>query len=198
MISYLKGKIKYHSEDYLVLEVANIGYKVFVANNLLGKIKDGSEIELYIYQYVREDAIDLYGFATINELRFFEVLNTVSGIGPRSAIGIIDAAPSDELIKAIRQSDERTLVSVYGISQKKAEKIILELKDKIEKLDLGLSSEKKKTKVPGVEAINVIDALLGLGYSSDQARSALRQIPSGIEKPEEMVREALKILGKRK
>ena len=198
MIAYLKGKIKYHGDDYLVLEVANIGYEVFVANNLLGKIKDGSEIELYTYQYVREDAIDLYGFATVNELRFFEVLNTVSGIGPRSAMGIIDAAPSDELIKAIRQGDERTLVSVYGISQKKAEKIILELKDKIEKLDLGLSLEKKKTKVPGVEAINVIDALLGLGYSSDQARSALRQIPSGIEKPEEMIREALKILGKKK
>jgi len=197
MIAYLKGKIKYRGEDYLVLEVANIGYKIFVVKSLLEKVKDESEIELYTFQYVREDTIDLYGFSTVEDLKFFEELNMVSGIGPRSALAVLGKAPREEIIKAILRGDEKTLVSVYGISKKKVEKIILELKDKIEKLDLDLSS-KKKTKVLGVQAVNVIDALLGLGYSSDQARSALRQIPSDVEKPEEMIREALKILGKKK
>jgi Holliday junction DNA helicase RuvA len=193
MISYLKGKIKYRGEDYLIIEIADIGYKVFVARNFLNKLKVDSEIELYTYQHVREEALDLFGFPSINDLNFFEKLNKVSGIGPRSAMAVLEAAPAEEVIKAILRSDERTLVSVYGISKKKAEKIILELKGKVDKLETASGQAKSQFESDG--AIDVIGALTGLGYSVDQAREVLRQVPADLDKPEDIIRAALKILG---
>lgn len=196
MIAYLHGKIKYRGEDHLILEVANIGYKVFVARNFLNKLKIDSELELYTYQHVREEALDLFGFSSINDLSFFEKLNKVSGIGPRSAMAVLEAAPAEEVIKAILRSDERTLVSVYGINKKKAEKIILELKGKVDKLEVASSQAKSQFENEG--AIDVIGALTGLGYSMDQAREVLRQVPVDLDKPEDIIRAALKILGQNK
>jgi Holliday junction DNA helicase RuvA len=194
MIAYLHGKIKYRGDDYLIMEVANVGYKVFVARNFLNKLKVDSDLELYTYQHVREESLDLFGFSSINDLNFFEKLNTVSGIGPRSAMAVLEAAPAEEVVKAILRSDERTLVAVYGISKKKAEKIIMELKGKVDKLETASSQAKSQFESDG--AIDVIGALTGLGYSIDQAREVLRQVPVNLDKPEDIIRAALKILGK--
>lgn len=198
MIAYLRGTIKYRGEDYLVLEIGGVGYQVFVTTKFLEAQKVGAEIELYTYELVREDADDLYGFTAHDDLKLFEQLNTVSGIGPRSAMAVLEAAPASELVKAILKGDEKTLVSVYGISQKKAEKIIMELKGKVDKLEVGSSGTARRSEIQTSGAINVIEALTGLGYTQDQARNALRQIPNEAERPEEMVKEALKILGGRR
>jgi len=196
MIAYLKGKVKYHGDEYVVLEVANVGYKVFATETLLGKLQDSQEAELYIYQNIREDASDLYGFEKTDDLNLFEKLNSVSGIGPRSALGVLKAAPAEEIVKAIMRGDERSLVTVYGISKKKAEKIILELKGKIDKMGYVMPAGEKAPR-PGSRGVDIIEALIGLGYTNEQAREALREISPDVTKAEDMIREALKILGKK-
>ncbi len=197
MISYLRGRVKNRGEDYLILEVANVGYRVFVTKNLLDRVKEGSELELYTYQFVRDDAIDLYGFSTIEELKFFEQLNTVSGIGPRSALAVLEAAPVEEIVKAVLAGDKKSLVGVYGLNEKKAEKIILELKNKVTKLEAQLVAQGRQAKSRAPEEINLVEALVGLGYSAEQARMALRELPEDLTKPEERLRAALKVLGKK-
>lgn len=194
MISFLDGTIEMKGEKFVVMNVAGIGYKVFVGQETLHKIPEkGANVKIWTHQYVREDALELYGFLHFAELELFETLIAISGIGPKGALGVLGVAPVDTLKKAIASGDTSYLTRVSGIGKKTAEKIILELRDKM--AGKGVSSmEAPELK----EEADALDALIQLGYSQREARETLQQIPREIEGAEHRVKAALKKLGGRK
>lgn len=194
MISYLKGKIQSKGDNYIVLNVRDVGYQVHASDNILVSTKEGDEIELHTSQVVGENSVSLFGFKTKNELEFFEQLIAISGIGPKSALGILSQATVTDIKKAIIHGDPSILTKVSGIGRKTAERIIVELKEKI-----GISEKEEKT-AAGQEMKDeeiAIDGLVGLGYSLPEARQALHAIPKEVHGAEDRVKQALKALGQR-
>lgn len=186
MISYLKGKVLNKLLSSIILLVNDIGYKVYVGNSFYDNLKLNSEVEVYIYHVVREDTSDLYGFKTLEELDFYEMLLSVSGVGPKSAMNILSIASISDVKESIVRGDSALLVKVSGIGKKTAERLVLELKDKLFKkgsYDLNSSSS-----FSGDD----IDALLALGYSLSEAREALNQIDPSISDVKLRIKEALK------
>ena len=191
MISYLKGKIQFVGTNFIEVNVSDLGYKVFCIAKLLDKVKVGQEIELYTYQYIREDALDLFGFKSREELELFEKLLGVTGIGPKTALGVLTLASPDEIESAIMRDDASLLTKVSGIGKKTAERIVLELKNKYKgKVDLGVRSSANS------EDADVIDGLIGLGYAPDDARAALKQSAKNIQGVDEKIKACLKSLGR--
>jgi len=191
MISYLKGTISYISENEIEVIVNNIGYKVFVTNDILDKVKLDQEIEIFTHQDVKETALDLYGFDSRGKLDLFAKLISVSGIGPKTGLNVLALATVDEIESAIIRGDASILTKVSGIGKKTAERIVLELKNKFSKgADLPVTDNDQS------EDADVIDGLIGLGYTIDQARQSLRQIDKNIEGSEEKIKACLKILSK--
>ncbi|MDD4902073.1 MAG: Holliday junction branch migration protein RuvA [Patescibacteria group bacterium] len=188
MISYLKGKIIKKGSNFIILAVhESVGYKIFVNENLAAETKIGDQLELFTHQYIREDAEDLYGFTTYEKLAMFEMLLSVSGIGPKSGLGIMAIAGVEEIKTAIAEGDIHLLTKVSGIGKKTAERVILDLRDKVGVL------------VPAEGAISSvglrgdeIDALVSLGYSIQQAREALSKVDKSITDSGKRIREALK------
>ncbi|MFH1255222.1 MAG: Holliday junction branch migration protein RuvA [bacterium] len=191
MISYLKGKIKHKGNGFTVLDVNDVGYKIFVLPLFYGDLSVGQEIEFYTYQQVREDALNLYGFKNMEDLELFELLLSVSGIGPKSALGVMSAANADDIKESIYIGDPALLTKVAGIGRKTAERVVLELREKIGKLG---GSEKFAAGKFG--SSDEIDALMALGYSLGQAREALKGVGAEIQDSGERIRSALKALGR--
>jgi Holliday junction DNA helicase RuvA len=192
MISRLTGTIVHTDLKYIVLDVHGVGYKVAVSPDIFSKLdtKD-KELTLWTYLAVREDALDLYGFLSPAELKFFELLITISGIGPKTAMGILNVASIHSIETAIQTGDTTHLTKVSGIGKKVAEKIVLELKDKV--IETSTSAEHKEIMKNDADAL---EALKSLGYSPAEAREALKELPKTITKTNEKIKEALKILGK--
>lgn len=184
MISHLKGTILYHDLKSVTLDVGGVGYKIYTNAGSLGG-ESGKQAEFWTYLAVRETALDLYGFKTKEELDFFELLITVSGIGPKSALGILSIASISNLQHAISSGDISHLTKVSGIGKKSAEKIVLELKDKLESILPG--------SVHSISGdIDALEALQALGYGEREAREALKKAHG--ENTEQKVRAALKNL----
>lgn len=192
MISYLRGNIIYKNNNHLILDVAGVGYGIYLSDKLLGELKVGSSSDLYIYQHVREDALDLYGFKTAADLELFEMLLSVSGVGPKSALGVLSIATSQEVIQSIARGDSLLLTQVSGIGRKTAERLVLELKNKI----IKLGGESADNFIFGNTGSDEIDALVSLGYSPLEAREALSAVSPSIIDSGERVREALKNMKK--
>ncbi len=193
MISSLEGKITLRAEKYIILEVNSIGYKVWCGEKTLSKIPQiGESVKLFTYLSIKETAWDLFGFMTVAEIELFELLISISGIGPKTAAGILSSATVDDLQEAIILGDETILSRVSGIGKKVAQKIVIELKSKIKKL-----SKASGDKFSMIDEIEIIDALVTLGYRISEAREAIKQVPPDVKGVENRVREALKRLGKR-
>lgn len=191
MIAYLSGEVQFKGENFVVVKTGGIGYKVFAPAEVCLKAKVGDAIELYTYQHVREDALQLFGFVRQNELRLFEQLISISGIGPKTAINIFSEAKADDIVSAIVNGDASILKRVSGIGGKTAERIILELKNKV---FVPSDSGKLKTKEEfGVDE-DAVTALVSLGYSSNQAREALKKVSVATTDLGERVREALRLI----
>lgn len=188
MIALLEGKIELKTEKFTIINVNSVGYKVFCAGSVLDKLKDNKEAKLFIYLCSRENILDLYGFLSFNDLEFFETLISVSGIGPKAALSIMTLAPTETLKQAIASGQKSLLTKVSGIGQRTAERIILELKNKITAPISDIKNLSSNSEA--------IDALVSLGYTSRQAREALEQIPEKIKGVGSRIKEALKILGK--
>ncbi len=188
MIAHLTGTILHKSESYLVLEVNSVGYKIFATGNTLEKIKEDTSLTLWVHQAIRETASDLYGFITRDELEFFELLISISGIGPKTALGILNVANIETLKQAVRSGNSAHLTKISGLGKKNAEKIVLELSGKI-----GIGNENSLNIQDEGDAI---EALTSLGYSQKEARDALREVPDEIVGTSERVKKALKHLGK--
>ncbi|MEO8638125.1 MAG: Holliday junction branch migration protein RuvA [Candidatus Taylorbacteria bacterium] len=192
MISHLKGTISFRSSDFLVVDVAGVGYKVFVTEETLDKVSaiGDSQVHIWTHLTVREDAHDLYGFLEKEELDFFELLITVSGIGPKTALAILNLTPVETLATAIASGDATLLSKSAGIGGKRAEKIIIELKDKF------LTGVKEGDGGALRDQNDAIEALKSLGYSEKESRDALKKINKEIVGTGERVKQALKLLGK--
>lgn len=190
MISYLKGKIIGKNNGFVVVEVNNIGYRVFVSPLFFTDLTVGPEAEFYTHQYVREDALSLYGFKSMEELGLFELLLSVSGIGPKSALGVMSIAAVADVKGSISRGDPAMLTKVSGVGRKTAERVVLELREKIGKIN------GKTATGAGTVSGDEIDALMALGYSLAQARDALNGLGGKIKNSGERIRQALKRLGK--
>ena len=191
MVSHVQGKILLKSDKFAVIDVSGVGYKVYISIETMRSIgTKGTEVSLWTHLSVRENALDLYGFCDYAEIELFEMLIGISGVGPKSALGIMGVAPLDTLKTAIASGDMSYLTKVSGIGKKNAEKIVLELRDKLGVL--------KNETAKGVmrEESDVADALQTMGYSISEAREALKQIPQEISGTSARIKEALKNLGK--
>lgn len=192
MIQRLTGQIVHIDPKYLILDVNGIGYKIHAIVDLLSKHEiSNSPVTIWTYLAVRENSLDLYGFNSIHELNIFELLLTVSGIGPKTALGVMNSASVEAIETAVQTSDTSHLTKVSGIGKKVAEKIVMELKDKVEKV-----SHSAESKSAMKNDSDVIEALKSLGYSQNEAREAVKEIPKTITKTNEKIKEALKILSK--
>jgi Holliday junction DNA helicase RuvA len=188
MISHLNGTITYKSDKLLIVDVNGVGYRVYGTTELISQSKENETLKVWTYLAVRENAMDLYGFVNKKELDFFELLNTISGIGPKTAIGILNVANVDSLRKAVSTGETAHLTKVSGLGKKMADKIVLELKGKLgsyEEIALGLKEE-----------IDALEALKSLGYSHKESREALQEIDKAITTTSGRVKAALKHLGK--
>ncbi len=188
MISYLKGKILAKTKGQIILEVNQVGYRVALSESWFLDLSVGSDLEVYIHQHVKEDALDLYGFKSLADLEFFELLISVNGVGPRSALAILAIASTQDIGESIARGDAHLLTKVSGIGQKIADRIVLELKNKVAYLaPNGFGGNSKSDE---------IDALMALGYSLIQAREALNQVDPQVSDSGERIREALKAMKK--
>ncbi len=193
MISYLSGKILIKSERYLIVDVNGVGYKVFTPQRVLDSIaQEGGDINLFTYLAVKESAWELYGFLTTQELEFYELLLSISGIGPKTAMNILGQVAVNDLQEAIVLGEESIISRASGVSKKVAGRIILELKTKVKKL-----AKSKDQRSFVAEEIEVIDALVTLGYRVHEIRTALKNLPAETAKIEDKVKEALKLLGRK-
>lgn len=189
MIAHLKGKVIYKDLRFAVIEAGGVGYKVFVTTSLLDKLDVETETEIWTHQAVREDSVSLYGFSSMEELNFFELLISISGIGPKTALSILNISSIQNLRRAVASGDTSHLTKVSGIGRKIAEKIVLELKDKIKDFGSEEGSELG-------DEIDVLEALKAIGYREQDAREAMKSISGKTTSTGEKVKMALKILAK--
>jgi Holliday junction DNA helicase RuvA len=172
VIASLDGAVAAIALDSLVVEVAGVGYRVFVAPAVLASAAPGSRLKVFTHHVVREDLQALYGFRTVEELGFFGLLLTVTGVGPKVAMAIVGSRPTAELQLAIMQQDQAVLVSIPGIGKRLAERVIFELKEKVAAAGVAAAG----VAVAGQSAAegDVVGALQALGYSLPEAREAAR------------------------
>ncbi|NBV76925.1 Holliday junction branch migration protein RuvA [bacterium] len=186
MIGFLSGTVHHTYDNSVLLNVHGVGYKISVTKETAGRLIHETPASFYTHLAVRENALDLYGFTTPTEQHFFELLLTVSGIGPKSALSILDLAPVETLRSAIAGGNPTYLTNVSGIGKKTAEKIVLELREKV-----GAAATSAHDGGEALEAMQV------LGYSAVEAREALKSVPQHISETKERIRYALKRAGKK-
>jgi len=190
MIASLLGRIEFKTDKFIILDVNGVGYKVFCPIQILAKLpSQGQQTKLFIHCNIREDIFDLYGFLDFEELDFFELLISISGIGPKAATAIMSVAPLKDIKASIASGQASLLIKVSGVGKKTAERVILELRNKV---IASVSSIKGL-----VSDQDAVEALVSLGYSQTQARHALEKVPAKIKEIENRVKEALKNLGRK-
>jgi holliday junction DNA helicase RuvA len=189
VITHIKGTVIDREERSVVIDVNGLGYKVFVTNATIETLKEGFPAALWTHLAVREDAQTLYGFLSKDELNFYELLiSSVSGIGPKTALGILNVSSVSNIRKAVTSGDTSHLTKVSGIGKKMADKIVLELKGKFEAEESsGLSLR---------DEVDALEALKALGFKHNDAREALKEVDPTITDTGARVKKALKILGK--
>jgi len=195
VIASLDGIVAAIAVDSLIVEVGGVGYRVYAAPSVLASAAIGSRLKLFTHHVVREDAQQLFGFRTVEELGFFGLLLTVTGVGPKVALAIAGSRPSAELQLAIMQQDQAVLVSIPGIGKKLAERVIFELKEKVAAAGAAVIAVAGQP----VAENDVVGALQALGYSLPEAREAARhglQIAGASASLEERVKAALRVLAR--
>lgn len=201
MISYIKGELTEVFEDTVVVETNGIGYNIRVPGSVLDRLPSvGSPVRIYTYLYVKEDAMNLFGFLNRDDLSVFKLLLNVSGIGPKGALAILSTIGPDDLRFAVLSEDVKTISSAPGIGAKTAKRLIIELKDKLklaEVFETALANKEKASSENDVLLARneAVEALVALGYASAQAMKAVQQVENAEEKDsEQILKEALKKL----
>ena len=187
MIASLSGTVRHKDLNHLIIDISGVGYKVAVPTDTALEATLSQPIFLWTYLAVRENSLDLFGFIEKETLSIFELLITISGIGPKTALGILNVASPATLKQAVATGDTSYLTRVSGIGKKNAEKIVLELKDK-------LKISKEEMHVDARSEGDALEALISLGYSERNAREALKKVPKETTGASERVKAALKIL----
>jgi Holliday junction DNA helicase, RuvA subunit len=200
MYAYIKGKLAYKHNDYIVVEANGIGYKINTALSTIETIgTEGSDVKVFTHLYVREDIMNLYGFATQEELGMFELLITVSGVGPKAAVSMISAVSPSKFGLAVITDDAKSLTRAQGIGSKMAQRIILELKDKIKKEQLSSVAGSVKDQYPSAsredsKVSEAVSALMVLGYSAMEANKSVAAVYTDDSDLETIIKGALKNL----
>ena len=194
MISYIKGSITEICKDRVVIENNNMGYNVFVPGSVVSCLNTRDDVKLYTYLNVREDAMLLYGFLTKDDLEVFKLLINVSGIGPKVALGILSTIPSDDLRFAVLAGDVKAICKAPGVGNKTAQKLIIELKDKLKIEDvLSSKGDEHLSDAGNTNKSDAIQALTALGYSATASMKAVNQISVDEDMDvEQILKEALK------
>ena len=197
MIAYLKGIIDIKRQDYVVIDVHGVGYKIFMPEGAIQNLEVDSEAKIYTFMRVREDDVSLYGFLNVEELAMFELLISVGGIGAKSAVGILSNIAPSKFALAVITDDLTTLKKLPGIGAKTAQRIILELKDKIKTQEATEQENeiKQKTEVSD-SAKDAIEALQVLGYTRREVEEAISKIGESNLTTEEIIKQGLKYLGR--
>ncbi|KPJ54711.1 hypothetical protein AMJ47_03710 [Parcubacteria bacterium DG_72] len=189
MISYLEGKIIFKKDKFIILNIAGVGYKVFLSKKTLSIIPEiGKDVKLFCFTDVKENAIDIYGFLNPRQLDFFEILDSIRGVGPKAALEISSLGSLEEIKEKVLAKDENLFSKIPGIGKKKAMTIILELTGKIREIDT-------RSAFAEATADEAEDALVNLGFARQKAKLALKNIPQNLA-AEERIKQALKLLGK--
>ncbi len=199
MIALLTGNIAYKSLDHLIIDVGGVGYRLKVPLSTFYSIPEQGKVCLHVHTHVKEDAIHLFGFLTLEEKNLFILLLTVSGVGPKLAVNILSNIPAEELTAALFHGDSKRLAQIPGIGPKTAERLVLELREKVKKLSPPpVSSGPKQTIRPAANALDdTLSALVNLGYKEAQAKKVLASMEIAAETPvEEILKGALKVLMK--
>lgn len=195
MISYIKGKVAFKESDFVVVESNGIGYTIYTSTSTINDIDTGEEIKLYTYMNVREDAINLYGFLKKEELNLFKMLLSVSGVGPKVARAILSTLTLSKFSVAVITKDEKTLSKAPGVGKKAAQRIILELQDKIKKEKLSFRDDTQVQSITNIEdniVKEAINALIVLGYDYDKASNLVGSIYKDGMEVEGVIKMALK------
>ena len=199
MYAYIKGSLEIKTQNYVVVENAGVGYKIFMSETAIEKLGEtGKEVKIFTYLKVREDEMSLYGFNTNEELRMFELLLSVSGVGAKTAIGMLSNITPSSFALAVITNDVAKIKALPGIGAKGAQRIILELKDKI-KTEEAVSEDKsleiKNIVIDNEKMAEAISALQVLGYSKKEIENAISKVDSTLP-VEEIIKEGLKNLSK--
>jgi len=184
MFYFLKGKVSACGKNFVVLEVGGVGYKIFIGRTFLEKLKIDEERKIFVFLYLKQDSLELYGFEEKNELEYFEILNNITRIGPKIALKILSTTKIENLERAVVDNDINFLTEISGIGKKNAQRIILELK---EKLPVSCGDEQNK------ERKIIFEALKNLGYSRDQIQEVINKIKDDLPL-EEKIKEAIRML----
>lgn len=201
MFEYIKGKLDSKAGDYLVLECGGIGFKIHSALSTLEKSgQPGNEIIVYTHLYIREGVMDIYGFLTREELKVFLLLTSVSGVGPKAAISLLSTVSPSGLAMAIMNGETSKLTKAQGIGAKTAQRVILELRDKVKKEQFATLPESvpaSDKEFSSDEAEEAVGALMVLGYTALEANRAVRSVFAEGMPLEEIIRSALRSVSKR-
>jgi Holliday junction DNA helicase RuvA len=199
MIALLTGRLAFKAPTHLILDVQGVGYEAFIPLSTFYSLPNLNEsLSLHVYTHVREDALQLFGFGTQEEKDTFALLTTVSGVGPKSALGILSALSVPDLVSAIQAADVDKLETVPGVGRKTAGRLVLELKDKVVRLHPALPRATESA-VPGSDRTfdDALSALTNLGYRAQDAKEALKRVTKVNAGPislQELIRETLKQL----
>ena len=197
MIYNLNGKLTYVDPTFIVIECGGVGFKCFASTTTITSISTvGTNVNVLTYMSVKEDSIDLYGFATQEELNAFKLLISVSGIGPKAAMAILSVLPPDRLSVAVSSGDIKAIQSAQGVGKKTAERVVLELKDKM----VGIGSARTNTIVEGIQSVaqsdnaqEAVEVLVSLGFNQSEAASVVGTMDKSLS-VDEMIRKGLKSL----
>ena len=198
MISYIKGTLERRAESYIIIETGGIGYQVFVSPATLAKLSQtGAEVKVFTYFSVKEDGMSLYGFASQEEQEMFHKLLTVSGVGPKGALGFLSMLKPSEIIMAILSDDVKTLSKAPGVGRKTAQRVILEVKDKFKTEEaISMGGEELEgiveTSIGGDAKFEAMDAMTALGYSRSEAAKAVNAVAAEGMSTEDILKAALK------
>lgn len=200
MISYIRGELAAMEKDKVILDVQGIGYGIFMPARAMGMLPQiGNEVKIYTYLNVREDAMQLFGFLTRDDMEVFRLLIGVSGIGPKGGLGILSRLSADDLRYAVLSGDVKAISAAPGIGKKTAEKLIIELKDKLDLEDV-LHHKAEETAASSFDTAageiqsQAVQALVALGYGSTESLKAVKKAGKELTTVEEVLKEALKHL----
>ena len=195
MISYLEGIIRYiDSKGVCVMTTSGVGYGVNLIKSDLESVNTGDTVHIYVHTHVREEALDLYGFLNKADRMMFEQLTSISGIGPKSALGILSLSDSQTLYEHVVKNNTAYLTQISGIGKKIAEKIVLELRDKLPKIGFDFKNDGSGIEKTSTTDIEVFEALKAMGYSPREAKHALDNLPAGLESTADKIKAALRVV----
>ena len=191
MYYYVNGKLAHKGDNFVVIDAGGVGYMIYTSYNSLESIGTvGSEVKMYTHLNVREDAMDLFGFATVEEKEMFLLLTSVSGVGPKAALSILSVTTPARFAIAVVTNDVKTITKAQGVGPKLAQRVILELKDKLKNEDLQLEGDDEISYSDSDNRSEAISALVVLGYAPNDAKRVVSKLDPDLD-VEEIIKQAL-------